>query len=115
AAAQRVLSSGRHVSAIFAGNDLSALGVLDVLDAAGKRVPADISLVGYDNTYVSALRHIALTSVEQQRHRQGEIAVRLLIERIEGGRTEAVHEVVPPSLVVRETTAPPLTTSAAHR
>lgn len=107
AATQRILASGRTVTAIFAGNDLSALGALDVLDASGNRVPHDISLVGYDNTYVSALRHIGLTSVEQHRHLQGEAAVALLIQRIEQSRLESVHEVVTPSLIVRGTTAAP--------
>jgi DNA-binding LacI/PurR family transcriptional regulator len=106
-AAQRAMKSGRPVTAIFAGNDLSALGALDAIDEAGLKVPDDISLVGYDNTFVAALRHVGLTTVNQPRERLGELAIEALIERIECGRTEAVHHVIAPSLVVRDTTAPP--------
>ncbi len=107
AAAQRALGSGRDCSAIFAGNDLSALGALDVIDDVGLDVPGDISLVGYDNTYVAALRHIDLSSVDQHREQQGGLAVAALIERIEQGRETATVQVIAPSLVVRGTTAPP--------
>lgn len=107
AAAQRALSRGARCTAVFAGNDLSALGALDVIEEAGYAVPDDISLVGYDNTYVGALRHIGLTSVDQHRDQLGELAVNALLERIDGVRTEAIHVVIPPSLVVRSTTAPP--------
>ena len=107
AAAERALASGRPITAIFAGNDLSALGALDVIEESGREVPCDISLVGYDNTFVSALRHVSLTTVEQGRERLGELAVETLIDRVEGGRIEAVHLVVPPTLVPRHTTAPP--------
>ena len=106
-AAQRALESGRPVTAIYAGNDLSALGALDAIDEAGLKVPDDISLVGYDNTFVAALRHVALTTVDQAREQLGELAIEALIERIESGRTEAKHEVIAPSLVIRDTTAPP--------
>lgn len=107
AATERALTSGRPITAFFAGNDLSALGALDVIEESGRVVPRDMSLVGYDNTFVSALRHVSLTTVEQGRERLGELAVETLIERVEGTRTEAVHLVVPPSLVARHTTAPP--------
>lgn len=106
-AAEQILSSGLPVTAIFAGNDLSALGALDSIDGAGLEVPRDISLVGYDNTFVAALRHVALTSIDQARERLGELAVEALIDRIENGRTQAIRRVIPPSLVVRNTTAPP--------
>jgi DNA-binding LacI/PurR family transcriptional regulator len=106
-AAQQALASGRPITAIFAGNDLSALGALDAIEESGRGVPGDISLVGYDNTFIAALRHVALTTVDQARERLGALAVEALIERIEGGRTEAVHHVIAPSLVIRATTAPP--------
>lgn len=106
-AARRILRSGEPVTAVFAGNDLSALGVLNALDEAGLHVPNDISLAGYDNTFIAALGHIGLTSVDQQRITLGDLAIRSLIERIEGGRTQAVHHVVPPTLITRATTAPP--------
>lgn len=106
-AAEAALADARPVTAIFAGNDMSALGALDALDDAGCRVPDDISLVGYDNTFVAALRHVGLTTVDQGRDEIGRSAVDMLIERIEHGRTEARHLTHPPSLIVRETTASP--------
>lgn len=106
-AAERLFASGLPCTAIFAGNDLSALGALDVVDGIGLRVPDDVSLVGYDNTFVAALRHIGLTSVDQNRERLGEMAVEALIERIEDGRTDARHTVITPTLVARDTSGPP--------
>ncbi len=106
-AAGQALATDRPFTAIFAANDLSALGALDAIDAAGRSVPGDISLVGYDNTFVAALRHVSLTSVDQDRERLGELAVTSLVERIAHGRTAAVHKVTTPTLVVRHTTAPP--------
>jgi DNA-binding LacI/PurR family transcriptional regulator len=106
-AMRRAFASGQPITAVFAGNDLSALGALDAIEAAGLRVPDDISLVGYDNTFIAALRHVALTTVDQARERLGHLAIEALIERIDGVRTEAVHHVIAPSLVTRGTTAPP--------
>lgn len=108
AAATELFDEFTDCTAVFAGNDLSALGVLDVIDGLGLDVPGDVSLVGYDNTYVAALRHIGLTSIDQHGERLGRIAVSLLIERLERGRTEARHEVIAPTLVARDTTAPPI-------
>jgi DNA-binding LacI/PurR family transcriptional regulator len=106
-AAQRALAGSRPITAIFAGNDLSALGALDAIDEAGLRVPDDISLVGYDNTFVGALRHIALTTVDQRQVQLATTAIDALVERVHGGRSAAKHVVIPPGLVVRGTTAPP--------
>lgn len=84
-----------------------AIGAMEAVEEDGLRVPEDISIVGYDNTRLAQLRHIALTTVHQPRFEIGAAAVRLVLERLEEGRTEARRLVLPPSLVVRSTTGPP--------
>ncbi len=88
-------------------NDIAAVGALEVLDDAGLRVPEDLSIVGYDNTEMSHNHRIALTTVDQPRYEMGRMCVSLLVERLEEGRSEAKTIVLPPQLIVRETTAPP--------
>ena len=94
-------------TAIFASNDLCAIGAMNALEEAGLTIPADVSLVGYDNTTLAALRHIELTSIDQPGHVMGRSAIDRLSERIDGERITPRHDVVAPRLVARSTTGPP--------
>ncbi len=94
-------------TAVFASNDLCAIGAMNAFEEAGLSIPDDLSLVGYDNNRMAALRHISLTTIDQPGDDMGRSAVERLAERIDGDRTGPSHDVVTPSLVVRSTTGPP--------
>jgi DNA-binding LacI/PurR family transcriptional regulator len=104
AAARRVLSCGRPFSAVVAANDVNAIGALAVLEDAGRRIPQDVSVVGYDNTSLAALRHIGLTTIDQPRAEMGRLAVDLLLQRLRRERTAPVRLLLDPKLVIRRTT-----------
>jgi DNA-binding LacI/PurR family transcriptional regulator len=112
--ALRLLELRPQPTAVFVSNDLAAIGALNAIEERGLRVPDDISLVGYDNTSLAALRHISLTTVHQPRLEMGQMAVSMLIERIEEGRTRPRRAVLTPSLVVRASSAPPRGGRGAH-
>lgn len=105
-AAVRLLDSRELPTAVFAANDFVAAGLIGCLEDAGVRVPADLSVVGCDNTFLSALHHVSLTTINQPRPDMGKRAMEALVERMELGRTNPVHVRVTPSLVVRASTAP---------
>jgi DNA-binding LacI/PurR family transcriptional regulator len=88
-------------------NDQVAVGLLDGLARAGVEVPADVSVVGYDDSSLARMAHVDLTTVSQQPHQQAEDAVASAVERLDGGRVEDRRVVLRPRLVVRGTTGPP--------
>jgi len=103
--ARRLLARSRRPTAIFASNDQSAVGALDAINEAGLAVPQDVSLIGYDNTALAALRHISLTTIHQPRHQIGEMAMKAVVRRIEHPGSPARRHVLAPKLIVRDTTA----------
>lgn len=93
-------------TAIFAGADIAALGVLRAAEERGLQVPEDLSVVGYDNIYTSTIKRISLTTVDQSGRHTGETSAQLLLERLDG-RTEPRQEVLIPELIIRGTSGPP--------
>ncbi len=98
-------------TALFAGNDLIALGLLQALSARGVKVPEEMALVGYDDIAFAAGAAIPLTSVAQPRHDIGRRAMELLLAAGDDPETETRRVVLQPHLVVRRSSDPdvPLT------
>lgn len=106
AAVGRILAADPPPTAVVCLNDTGALGVLDGLQAAGVRVPADISVVGYDDLPFARLLTPPLTTVYQPRYELGQAAAELLLDEARPGH--AHREIrFQPSLVVRSSTARP--------
>lgn len=94
-------------TAIFAGTDMIALGVLLAIREAGLRCPEDISLMGFDDLDLDETTNPALSSVSQSGYRLGATAARILIDRITGDSSPAKHIVLETSLTIRNSVAPP--------
>lgn len=93
-------------TAVFCYNDMSALGALKCALDRGQRVPADLSLVGFDDLFFAAYARPALTTVRQPRWRMGRLAMDSLLKLMSGqDSANTIH--VPAELIVRESTAPP--------
>ena len=101
-AALRLLKLKHRPTAIFAANDASALGVLDVAKEMSINVPADLSIVGFDNTPESRLASPRLTTVDQSIQEMGSCAAHLLMEILNGNKPEQQLIEIPTNLIVGE-------------
>ena len=106
APATELLSLPDRPTAIFAANDLSAIGTLDVAQQLGIGVPDELSVVGFDDIPESAQANPPLTTVRQAIQEMGASAIRLLLSLIDQGPVESRHIRLPVSLVRRSSTAP---------
>src|SRR3954471_440417 len=107
-ATAKLLATGRPFTALFAANDLMAAGAIRELHAHGLSVPDDVSVVGFDDAPLAQMISPALTTIRQPMQAMAETAVSLLPARVaEGGGGNHPRRVLPTSLVVRDSTAPP--------
>ena len=102
-------------TAIFAGNDMIALGVLAAIRDAGLRCPEDVSVFGFDDLELAETTNPALSSVSQSGYQLGSMAANILLERIRGYTGPAKHIVLETSLKLRDSIAPPASTTSARR
>lgn len=104
-AARTLLAERRDFTAIVAGSDFMAIGILRALTEQGLRVPEDVSLIGFDDTEFSQYTIPQLTTVRQDRVAMGRGALQRLVAMIEG-TGEASPLILPTQLVVRKSTGP---------
>jgi LacI family transcriptional regulator len=107
AGGQKLLELPQPPTAIFASNDLEAIGVMNAARERGLTVPGDLSIVGFDDIPQASLVYPALTTVRQPLVQIGQVAVRLLLERIEAPEKDARRVTLSTELVIRESCAPP--------
>lgn len=105
--AAMLLARERPPTAIFAGSDASALGVLEAARRQGLRIPDDLSVVGFDDTYSAFTTAPPLTTVRQPIEDMGRVALRTLLQQARGERPDSHHIQLATQLVVRESTAAP--------
>ena len=105
---ERLLGEALEFTAVFAANDLSAIGAIAALKAHGRRVPEDVSVVGFDDIHLARYTSPPLTTIRQPALEMGRRATEILIQAITRGRagTRSADHVFDATLIVRGTTRP---------
>lgn len=102
--AMRLLNRPDRPTAVFAANDLAAIGVLTAADELGLRVPDDLSVAGYDDTYFGRMRRLSLTTVDARTGEVGHEAGEVLTRRLAGDTSSPATQLLQPRLVIRRST-----------
>jgi DNA-binding LacI/PurR family transcriptional regulator len=105
--AGRSLAARPEVTAVFAANDHMALGLMRALAEAGRAVPRDVSVIGFDDVAESGCFQPPLTTVHQDFEEVGRRCVALLLDEIAGCAAPGAVSTIPMRLVLRDSTAPP--------
>lgn len=103
--ARQLLERKVPFTALFAYNDISAMGAMRAFQEAGYRVPQDISVIGFDDIQGAAYSIPSLTTVRQPLADMGRLAARTLLSRIEGAKSVPMQISIEPELIVRQSTA----------
>ncbi len=104
AAVEQLITTHPDITAIVCMNDRTAIGAMQRLQAMGRRVPEDVSVVGYDNISIAAVMSPPLTTIDQQASALGQHAAQMLFEVLDGKTPESL--VLPVQLVQRRSSAP---------
>ncbi len=106
-ALEGLLNKGDSIDAIVCYNDLIAVEIIEFLSSKGLRVPEDISLTGYDNSFIAESGGVKLTTISHPKERLGEMAAELLLEKIAGIEDEEskVARIIKPELIIRNSCA----------
>jgi LacI family transcriptional regulator len=110
-AARKILANKKPFTALFAFNDVSAIGAIRALQEAGLRVPEDVSVLGFDDVYAAEFHNPALTTIRQPLFEMGNLAAQTLLERVAKNQKKNEAKIpetltVEPKLIVRRSTAP---------
>jgi DNA-binding LacI/PurR family transcriptional regulator len=103
---KELLGRTKSFTALFAYNDISAIGAIRAFQEAGLRIPQDVTVVGFDDIQSAAFNSPSLTTVRQPLGKMGEIAAETLIARIESERKYPEEIAIEPVLVIRESSGP---------
>ena len=103
----RLIARMPDVTAVFTANDHIALGLLRALNEQGRRVPADVSIVGFDDVPEAAYYTPPLTTVRPDFNAAATASLELLVAQIEGRAGGAVRRTIAPALITRDSVAPP--------
>jgi LacI family transcriptional regulator len=106
-AVKRTIEAGMKFDAVFAHNDLSAAGAVQAVREAGRRVPEDVAVVGFDDLPLAATTDPPLTSVRQPLREMGEAAARMLLAHFHGAALPQSPTVIPTTFTVRRSTIAP--------
>lgn len=109
----RLLDSPHPPTAIFAGSDEIAVGLIEACRRRGIRVPEDLSVVGFDDTQLAEFCSPPLTVVRQPLREMGRVALRTALQLATGVSVDSHHVELATSLVVRSSTAAPRSTTAS--
>ncbi|MCM1123016.1 MAG: LacI family transcriptional regulator [Eubacterium sp.] len=106
--AKKLFDSGKHVTAVYAASDLLAIGVCRAVFEAGKRIPDDISVAGYDGIELGEYYNPKITTIRQPVEEMAQKTIRVLLDVIDGRKAHQ-QIVFPARMAVRESTAAPRT------
>lgn len=102
---KRFIKMAEPPTAIFATNDYMALGAYQAILEEGRKVPEEIAIIGFNDIEFTAMKGIELTTIGQKKYEMGRIAIKTLVEKIEGGEIKSSTKeiILNPELIIRKT------------